>query len=100
MVCAMVDYIWDEAKRLRNLKQHGLDFREAWRVHESLNREVFTTNYPDEVRLEDIAAVKGRIVSLVYTIRDGAIRCLSFRIASRQERKLYDEQREIRSLFE
>jgi uncharacterized protein len=31
----MIDYEWDEDKRLSNLERHGLDFRSAYLVYEN-----------------------------------------------------------------
>ncbi len=38
-----------------------------------------------------LALVKGRLLTLVYTERDSEVRVISFRNASRTERKQYEE---------
>lgn len=85
-------YEWDEAKRLINLAQHALDFRDAWRVYEHAYKLTLHSPYPYERRLVDIADVNGRVLLLVYTMRGTAIRCISLRYAKRKERRLYYEQ--------
>lgn len=47
----------------------------------------------DEYRLMDVAlaVVKGRLLSLVYTERGNDVRVISFRNASREERRQYEE---------
>jgi len=90
----MIEYEWDEDKRLSNLKRHGLDFRRAYLVYENPGKLTLKSRYPDEPRLVDIAEVQGRALVLVYTLRGEAVRCISFRYAKRKERRLYDEQRE------
>ena len=61
-------YEWDERKREANLRKHGLDFVRA-----------------------DLAAVDGVVLKLVYTLRAGTIRCISFRPASKRERAAFYE---------
>lgn len=38
-----------------------------------------------------LAVVKGRLLTLVYTEQDDVVRVISFRNASRMERRQYDE---------
>jgi uncharacterized DUF497 family protein len=90
----MIEYEWDEDKRLSNLERHGLDFRRAYLVYENPGKLTLKSRYPEEPRLVDIAEVEGRALVLVYTLRGEAVRCISFRYAKRKERRLYDEQRE------
>jgi uncharacterized DUF497 family protein len=85
-------YEWDEHKRLTNLSQHELDFRDAWRVYEHAYKLTLQSLYSHEQRLIDIADVNGRVLILVYTMRGATIRCISFRYAKRKERRLYYEQ--------
>lgn len=90
----MIEYEWDEDKRLSNLERHGLDFRSAYLVYENQGKLTLKSRYSDEPRFVDIAEVEGRTVVLVYTLRSEAVRCISFRYAKRKERRIYDEQRE------
>jgi len=85
-------YVWDEAKRRSNLKKHGLDFKDAHLVYENLNKCTYDASR-GEYRLMDVALafVKGRVLTLVYTERGDAVRVISFRHASREERKQYEE---------
>jgi uncharacterized protein len=90
----MIEYEWDEDKRLSNLERHGLDFRKAALVYENPGKLTLKSRYSHEPRLVDIAEVEGRAMVLVYTLRSEAVRCISFRYAKRRERRIYDEQRE------
>lgn len=86
-------YEWDEAKRVANLKKHGLDFADAYLVYEHPDK--ITIDAPPthaENRHLDLALVEihGRVLVLVYTRRGARIRCISFRNASRKERVLYE----------
>ena len=86
-------YAWDETKRKSNLKKHGLDFRDAYLVYENPNKCTYDASREDEYRLMDVAlaVVKGRLLTLVYTERGDEVRVISFRNASREERKRYEE---------
>jgi uncharacterized protein len=86
-------YVWDEAKRKSKLKKHGLDFRDAHLVYENPDKCTYDASRQDEYRFMDVALaiVKGRLLTLVYTEQDEEIRVISFRNASRTERKQYEE---------
>jgi uncharacterized DUF497 family protein len=84
-------YEWDEAKREANLRKHRLDFWAAHLVYENTEKITYRLKSNSEIRLLDIALVelKGVVLALVYTIRNGNIRFISFRYASRRERRRY-----------
>lgn len=84
-------YEWDEAKRAANLRKHRLDFWIAHQVYESLEKITYRLENMREERYLDIALVewKGAILALVYTMRNGNVRFISFRYASRRERRRY-----------
>jgi uncharacterized protein len=94
-----IHYDWDEQKRLSNLARHRLDFRDAWRVYEDPNKITVGDPYPNELRLRDFAEVDGTVYFLVYTMREEVVRCISFRLAHRKERRFYYEQLQNRSLY-
>ncbi len=84
-------YEWDEAKREANLKKHGMDFFIAHKVFESPNKFTVRIRVKPETRFLDVALVesKGALLALVYPIRSGNVRFISFRHASRKERRAY-----------
>jgi uncharacterized DUF497 family protein len=88
-------YEWDEAKREANLIKHGFDFDDADIVFENPNKLTFEVEVRGEDRWLDIALVevKGIVLALVYTVRGYNIRIISFRKASRKERRAYDNFR-------
>ena len=91
-------YEWDEAKREANLRKHGFDFDDADSVYESPDKVTFKEDDRGELRWRDLAPVEwaGSILSLVYTLRGYNIRIISFRKASRRERRTYDDFRETK----
>ncbi len=88
-------YEWDEAKREANLRKHGLDFDDADIVYENPNKVTFSILGRGEARWLDIALVElnGIVLALVYAVRGYNIRIISFRKASRKERRIYDNLR-------
>jgi len=88
-------YEWDEAKREANLRKHKLDFRDAYLVYDNPKKITYRLQTRTEVRFQDIALVEigGNVLSLVYVLRGGNVRVISFRYASRKERRVYGVQR-------
>ena len=89
-----MDYEWDEVKRLGNLRKHGLDFMDADLVFEASMKVTVDATRADDGRYADLAEVNGRVLMLVYTLRRQTVRCISLRVASRRERKFYDEAKD------
>ena len=85
-------FAWDEAKRESNIKKHGLDFQDACLVYDNPEKCTYESHYRDESRWMDIAmaVIHGRLLTLIYTRRGETIRVISFRPASREERKQYE----------
>jgi uncharacterized DUF497 family protein len=84
-------YEWDKAKREQNLADHALDFRDAWRVLEAPVVATGQVVRSGEVRGVTIAEVtvegETAILLVVSTKRGKATRIISFRRASRIERR-------------
>ncbi|MDQ5845523.1 MAG: BrnT family toxin [Acidobacteriota bacterium] len=84
---------WDEAKRRGNIRRHGIDFLAA--------RVVFagkTVTFLDdrfnygEIRFLTLGLLWGRVVAIVHTETDEAIRIISARKASKNEESIYFEE--------
>ena len=71
--------------------KHKLDFRDSINVFDAVDKVTSVSFVNGEERFLDMALYSGRLLSLVYTKRDDSIRIISFRIASRKERKRYDD---------
>jgi len=88
-------YEWDEAKREANVKKHGYDFADADLVYENPHKFTISAVRRGESRLQDVAIVEvfGLVLTLVYVVRGYNRRIISFRKASRKERRDYDNFR-------
>ena len=84
---------WDENKEKINLAKHGIDFSTAALVFVDVNRiEMFDTIHSEyENRYITIGEINGVAIVLlvVYTERGEAIRLISARKATKQERRKY-----------
>jgi len=91
-------YEWDEAKREANLRKHGFDFDDADAVLENPDRVTLAEVGRGEARWRDLALVEtvGSVLAVVYTVRGYNIRIISFRKASRKERRVYDHLRQTK----
>ena len=83
--------VWDERKRAANLAKHGLDFADAWRVHESLSKLTFESARKDEDRKLDLAMVEKVLLAFIYVELRNVVRAISLRRASRAERRIYEK---------
>lgn len=85
--------VWDEKKRKANLEKHGLDFADASLVYDSPLKITIQSPRNDEDRRMDIAMVEvnGAVLALVYLLRGNDVRAISFRPASRKERRFYEQ---------
>lgn len=81
---------WDPEKNRKNIEKHGVSFQTAALVFADDDRiDVYDTKHSiDEDRFCTIGKVK-EVLFVVYTERKDAVRIISARLASPQERRLY-----------
>jgi uncharacterized DUF497 family protein len=85
---------WDEAKSRRNLNKHGVSFEEASTIFgDPLARTIHDTLHSkEEDRFVNLGvSQRGRLLVVVFTDRGERIRIVSARVATRRERKDYEE---------
>jgi uncharacterized DUF497 family protein len=83
---------WDESKRRRNIKVHGMDFEDADAIWDefTITREDIRERY-GEKRLVTFGLVNGEVVVLVHVERDDDMHIISLRRAERYEARYYFE---------
>ncbi len=88
--------VWDEAKRKTNLQKAWPRLADAGLVYDNPGKITFQSPRKGEARKQDIAmvAVRGRVLTLIYTEREPDIQVISFRVASRVEREVYEQAQE------
>ena len=89
-----MEFEWDEAKNQANIGKHGVSFETAKRI---FDRPVLTspdrrTNYGEDRYVSMGQMGHATLIVVTHTRRDGRIRLISARPASRKERRLYYEQ--------
>ena len=86
-------FSWKEAKRARNLKDHGLDFIDAPRVFEgtTFTFEDDRFNYGEQ-RFVTLELLAGVTVSIVHTENEHEIHIISFRKATKRETQIFFDE--------
>ena len=85
---------WDGEKAWANFNKHGVTFAEAATIFG--DPQSLTIAYPlhstDEERFVTIGqSMEGRLLVVVHTERGDTIRIISARVATRRERRSYEE---------
>ena len=93
-----MDYEWDRKKAAINLRKHGIDFADAVGVLEddyALWQEDVDA-YGEEIRYLALGMdYLGRLLVVVFTLRDDRIRIISARRATKYERETYEKRKRI-----
>ena len=89
-----MEFEWDEAKNMANIRKHGIGFDTAKQIFEGM---VATSgdhrrDYGEERRISIGRVEPGAVIVVAHTARGGRIRLISARPASRKERKTYYER--------
>jgi uncharacterized protein len=86
---------WDEAKRKANIEKHGIDFvaADAFEWKSAIVVDDTRRAYGERRRIA-LGFIGPSLYSLAYTRRAGMVRVISLRLASRKERKSYDDAKE------
>jgi len=86
-------FIWDRRKNEANIKKHELDFADAYMVFETPmlagldDREEY-----GEDRWIGLGLMGSRVVVIVFTELEDTIRVISFRKATTDESKKYEQE--------
>ena len=87
------EFEWDEGNKHKSKAKHGVEPREVEEVFEegmSVPLGVQVTPEVDEERLGIVGAAKnGKILLVVFTMREGRVRPISARAAHRKEIEQY-----------
>jgi len=88
-----MNFEWDDAKRLSNIKKHGIDFIDAPAVFDGYTLTIEDDRYDyGEKRFVTFGILEGRVVVVVHTENEALIRIISIRKATKNEEKAYFSQ--------
>ena len=85
---------WDEVKNQVNIRKHGINFETAKRVFEGprVTRIDRRKDYGEDRYISIGQVEPAALIVVAHTNRNGRIRLISARPASRKERQAYHEQ--------
>lgn len=89
-----MNFAWDPKKAAANLRKHGVAFEEAATVfRDTLSVSGFDPDHSVGERRFITFGISsiGRLVLVSHNDKGSAIRIISARLATRQERKIYEE---------
>ncbi|KMW70130.1 BrnT family toxin, partial [Limnoraphis robusta] len=85
-----MEFEWDEAKRLANLRKHGIDFIDVLAVFDGDTVTVEDNRYNyEEQRFVTLGLLQGRVIVVVHTERENCTRIISARKATKYEQRVY-----------
>ncbi|MBP5975137.1 BrnT family toxin [Brasilonema sp. CT11] len=88
-----MEFEWDEAKRLANIRKHGIDFIDVPEVFDGDTVTVEDNRYDyGEQRFVTFGLLQGILVAVVHTERGDSTRIISTRKATKYEQRIYFEQ--------
>lgn len=93
----MFEFEWDKGNSTKSGSKHGVAIDEVESVFATKRGVPIGRQISPEVDEERLCLIgpstAGRLLSVVFTLREGRVRPISSRIASRKERRLYEEIR-------
>ena len=89
-----MDFEWDDAKALTNLRKHGIPFGEAIGVFQDDRRLDYDVSRAAdrEERRKAVGSLGPWVVAVVYTTRGTAYRIISARRANKTEERRYGDR--------
>ena len=87
-----MNFEWDDEKNTANIRKHGLDFADAWKVFASPSlEELDDRDDYGETRWSALGILDDRIVKVIFTEpAENTIRIISLRRAIKYEREQFE----------
>jgi hypothetical protein len=89
-----LQFEWHYEKAVANFEKHGVSFEEAETVFDDPHAPIFDDKEHSDEEVREIIvgySAKGRILVVVFTEREDAVRLISARKATRWERLDYEQ---------
>jgi hypothetical protein len=85
----MTIFEWDENKRLKTLRERGLDFRDAEIVLDGRPSNTVKSDRGDEERFASTALTDEGFLTVIWTPRENRVRIISMRKSRDGEKRAY-----------
>ena len=83
---------WDAKKRKSTLEKHGIDFVDAKRIFDGRPVLYAPSHRRGEQRWMAVGELNGLAISVVFTRREGKIRIITARRASKNEERRHNDK--------
>jgi uncharacterized DUF497 family protein len=93
LIHPLMDFEWDETKRLRTIEARGLDFRDARHLFDGRPLYSYPSPRDEEDRIVSVGPLQRRLIAVVWMERKGICRIISMRRARDAE------ERKFRALY-
>jgi uncharacterized DUF497 family protein len=90
-----MEFEWDPEKAEQNLKKHGISFDEASTTFEDPLANVYLDPDHSESECRYVMvgmSSSGKTIVISFVERDDRVRIMSARVATRKERRTYEEE--------
>jgi uncharacterized DUF497 family protein len=84
-----MEFEWSGAKRVAVLEARGLDFLDGRQLFDGRPIYILASSCGAEERWISVGELDGRLVAVVWTLRNEAIRIITMRRARRAEERRY-----------
>ena len=88
-----MEFEFDENKSQSNLDKHGIDFLEAQKIWDDLDRAEARSDIGEEKRFIVIGRINLKSWSAIITYREGKTRIISVRRSRKEEISIYDSNK-------
>ena len=88
-----MEFEFDENKSQSNLDKHGIDFLEAQKIWDDLDRAEARSDIGEEKRFIVIGRINLKSWSAIITYREGKTRIISVRRSRKEEISIYDNNK-------
>lgn len=86
-------FIWDKGNSTKNLVKHNITCQESEEVFSDENQTIVNDEIHSQSEKRILIIGKtfgGKLLSVIFTVRNSSIRVISARTASKKEKKIYE----------
>ena len=88
-----MEFEWDELKNISNQDKHGVSFKESTLIWKDDDFYIVPARHRGEKRYIALGKMYVSVFAVVHTKRNGVVRIISARLATREERSAYERNK-------